>query len=483
MRRIAFLLTLLALSLAAVAQVLAAPNPGRRDTASASALKGKTLVFSVKRLRGREIRTARLRILGKSRAVSSSGLERAARRGTLRVAARPAVRRRVARLRGARRKRWLKAHTRLTAFSLPRDAAAAGPPPEAEPRPTGPPAASGGLGLVGTEIGCFPLYGSFAAGRWPSACWRPYASDSPWNRRLPARPTLDPRSASVVAGLMRATAKAGGRPKALIAGQEKYGHPTYWSGATDPSYRVHCLMPWGRCEVEGMRVRIPARARAVTGSDAHLTVVDQLGGWEYDFWQARPRKDGVLNVSWGGRTPIGPDHGDGLGSNATAGHFGLLAGQVRAEELQAERIDHALMMVVPCANGHRVYPAGGVGRECSEIGRSNADAPAMGARFLLAMSEEEIDALPAPGWRKAIYRAMARYGMYVGDTGNGSWAITQESDLTYTSFGQPNKWVDFARRVGAEQYPGYPYYLSYGDGIDWGRRLQVVSPCVAARLC
>src|SRR5690606_1575000 len=30
--------------------------------------------------------------------------------------------------------------------------------------------------------------GSFRAGRWPSACWRPYADDSPFNRKVPADP-------------------------------------------------------------------------------------------------------------------------------------------------------------------------------------------------------------------------------------------------------------------------------------------------------
>ena len=33
-----------------------------------------------------------------------------------------------------------------------------------------------------------------------------------------------------------------------------------------------------------MKIHIPAAARRESQTDAHLTVVDQCHGWEYDLW-------------------------------------------------------------------------------------------------------------------------------------------------------------------------------------------------------
>ncbi len=129
-----------------------------------------------------------------------------------------------------------------------------------------------------------------------------------------------------------------GDPAELRAGisdtASDWQHPTYYSSPSDPEFQIHCTEDWGTCEVEGMHVRIPAAARAAGGHDAHMTVVDQASGWEYDLWQvtSKPRGGGRLLTSWGGRTRI---DGDGLGSDATAAHFGLLAGSIRAEEMAA----------------------------------------------------------------------------------------------------------------------------------------------------
>ena len=106
----------------------------------------------------------------------------------------------------------------------------------------------------------------------------------------------------------------------------------------------------------------------------------------------------------------------------------------------------------------------------------------MGARFQLDLSDAEIAALAVPGWKKRILRAMARYGMYSGDTGGSSWAVQAESGSTYTSFGGEDGLVSFARRHGVPTWEGR-YVLDLRDGVDWARHLRVVDPCVAERSC
>lgn len=273
----------------------------------------------------------------------------------------------------------------------------------------------------------------------PPACWRPYADTSPFNQEIPADARVAANSAEVVKRLL-----GFGPLQHLTAGDagtaNDYGRPTYFNYPSDPVFRVHCIERWGVCPVEGLEVRIPDAARVPGGTDGHLSVVDQASGWEYDFWrvQSKPPGGGELVAAWGGETRI---DGDGLGSYAVAARFGTLAGTLRAEELQAGQINHALAISVHCDSGSFVYPASHSGWSCADDGLSTTDAPAMGTRLQLAMTPAEIDALAVPEYRKTVLLAMARYGMYVADTG-GSWGIVKESALVTTSFGLEDRWVD-----------------------------------------
>jgi hypothetical protein len=315
----------------------------------------------------------------------------------------------------------------------------------------------------------------------PPACWRPYADSSPFNQEIPLGARVPPNSARVVSRLL-----SFGPLQHLTAGDagrtDDFGRAAYFNRPGDPVFAVHCTMPWGTCPVEGQRIRIPDAARVPGGSDGHVTVVDQASGWEYDFWrvQSKPRGGGRLAVAWGGRTRIA---GDGLGSSAVAARFGTLAGLLRPEEIQAGQINHALALSVHCDSGTFVYPASHRSSSCASLGLPNADAPAIGTRFQLAMTPAQIDALDVPAYRKTVLWAMARYGMYVADTG-GTWGLIKGSGLVTTSFGLADRWVQLARAVGAPYWaPDCRYAINIRDGVDWARYLRVIAPCVAQRTC
>jgi hypothetical protein len=435
------LLTLLAALAVLTALSPAAEARTAKRVFKPAAADSDTLVFKVRGVAPRRVRRGYVEHRGDRRPVDSDRLREGARRGVVRV----------------RAPRAAASAARLVVLVTP-------PGDLGRTR----------CGVAGVDEGL----GNFGVGNWPGPCWRPYADDSPFNQRLPRSPELDPRSDAIV---KRVT--GWGEPADLRAGvagtRSDWQHPIYYSDANDPWFEVHCTEDWGTCEVEGMRVRIPDRADAAAGSDGHLTVVDQDSGWEYDFWQVnrKPRGGGRLAISWGGRTRI---DGDGLGSDANAAHYGSLAGIIRAEEMRRGRIDHALFMLVRCDSGRKVYPAQGLGLECDDA----RGAPSQGTRFQLDMSPAEIDDLRLPAWRKTILRAMAEYGLYVGDTTGGTpWNIWFESGSSYESFGRRDPMVGFAKRAGIRRSSDGSYYFDWASGINWRRHLRVVDPCVAERSC
>lgn len=329
-------------------------------------------------------------------------------------------------------------------------------------------------------------YGTFKAGNWPGRCWRPLADNSPFNTWLPVNPTLVPNSAATVQRVLGfGSLQNSSTPNVTPSNPQStkdFTKPTYWSQSTDPLYKIHCTEAWGTCAVEGLSIRIPSGALPAGGGDGHMTVIDQSTDTEYNFWQASKPASGVLNIGWGGKTSI---KGGGVGGGAAvAANYASSAGMIREEEMEANNIDHALFMVVYCDSGSYVYPAIKSGRSCASIGLSNINAPAMGTHFRLNMTDTEINALNVPTYRKNVLRAMARYGMYVGDTGSGSWAMQFESPTMYTSLGYPNKWTSLAQKWGVPYYsPDNAYVWDLRSGVDWTNRLQVVDPCVAKRTC
>ena len=333
----------------------------------------------------------------------------------------------------------------------------------------------------------------FGAGSWPPACWRPYGDASPFNLPLRESPGVAERSAQIVRSTLESKdvqAFVVGYPHRSV---NDFGHPVYYSDFLDPVYRVRCARWVRHCEVEGKLVHIPWNAVPAGGTDAHMAVVDAASRWEYDFWEVRtvplPRLGGTIVIGHGGRTPWGTQHADGLGSNATAAHFGLSAGVIRAEEwkeaaLSGRSMNHALFAAVSCTNGHSVYPAapGTHGTICR---RGRDAAPPLGTRYQLNMSNRQIEALGAPGWKTAILKTLARYGMITGDTIGGNrhaFGLVSESDTQYTAFGHSGRFAEFGRTSGVPMYDG-GYVFDFGSGVGWRKHLRVVKPCASRGTC
>ena len=211
--------------------------------------------------------------------------------------------------------------------------------------------------------------------------------------------------------------------------------------------------------------------------DSHLTIIDTTTGTEYDLWNVRTMADGHITTGWGGVTTI---DGDGLGSGAVAANYGSMAGLIRAQELQAGKIKHALSLNVPCTTGD-VYPATAPGYLCKDAGLPAENAPAMGDRFQLKIRPRAIRKLGLPTWKTAIMIALSKYGAYATDTSGVSdqWSLKFESPANYTAYGMQSPYVDMAKKLGLEEHDYNEngegeFWFNLEDDIDW-TKLRVVN--------
>jgi hypothetical protein len=312
---------------------------------------------------------------------------------------------------------------------------------------------------------------------------RSYAPASAFNRPIPANPRLVANSSQIVHRIT-----SWGPPASFEAGAagtaEDWSRPVYFARFTDPVYWIH-QSGWANPDIEGRRIHIPAGAMPAGGGDASFSVVGPYRRWEYDFWDAKAPSGygGIFKASFGKRGRWW--HGSALGMNrypyrggTTAAGFSNQAGLIRASEMRSGAINHALFISVRCHYGH-IWPADSVGThgQCAD----RRGAPAMGQHLWLDMSPAQINALAVPAWQKVILRAMATYGMYVGDDGGAPWALQFESADNYTSFGEPDPWVAYARSHGirGSWNPAIGrtvYYFNLQHAVDWASRLKVLRP-------
>lgn len=336
-----------------------------------------------------------------------------------------------------------------------------------------------------------PAYGPL---NWPT---RFYSDASPFNRRLPASPATAANSQEIVNRWLSWNPLT--HPNGSIAaGDTDWGTSYYFAQLSDPVYQIHCVK-YGCPQIEGAQIHIPAQAKppktpSSAGGDPNVDVI-QPDGTEYSLYELQtvplPAAGGPITVSSGGKGNAFT--GTGLNYNpADAGHIGYAAGMIRADELKAGRIDHAINIVVRCTNGSYVYPAESPdARACSQLPtpETNVNAPANGEHFYLDMTAAEIDALAIPAWKRTIMHAMAEYGTYVRDTGGGLF-VAVANPLSWTVFGYTDPLTDYAKSIGIPPYVQSAdgetvYVMKFGNDVpvNWANEFKVAQPCVAQGTC
>ena len=238
---------------------------------------------------------------------------------------------------------------------------------------------------------------------------RPFTAASPLN--VPVSPSVLPRSDSAsLVSLLTATHK-------MYANLDEFGIPIYTATATTPRYNVTCTAPWGTCGLSKQPVPIPDDAIPAPGSDGAMVVIDPTTHRSFEFWQAS-KTAGNWSVSWGSVVAL---DSDGTHSSGTGSGISRLAGVVRASEIAAGVIDHALVFSsnLTC-RATFVSPA-----TKTDGSRDQACIPE-GSHIQLDPSID-VDRLPGiTAGERAIGHALQTYGAFCVDSGGASMAFSFE---------------------------------------------------------
>jgi hypothetical protein len=236
---------------------------------------------------------------------------------------------------------------------------------------------------------------------------------------------LDPNSSSIAGYLSGGT-------RQQIASLYDYGWPVFNADASTPRVTVAATMKWGSDPFAGLAVPIPANLQANAGDDGHAAVIDWSTGRVFEFWQLKKVDATHWTVSWGQVTPnvftgIGNERLGG-GSSKGAGTSGL-GGLVRAREIRAGVIDHALSFASSAVTpGAFRFPA------TKTDGTNMAGVPLdqtipEGARIRL---DPSIDLAAIPGITRgelAVGRALQRYGAFCTDQGGARLSVGFENPM------------------------------------------------------
>ena len=242
---------------------------------------------------------------------------------------------------------------------------------------------------------------------------RPYFTAADWLwQPIPADPALDPRSADMVTNL---------RQGAHVANMREFGvtlrGPAEVTRDT-PRYRVRFsrVDDWGADPFGADTMPVPDGTPVPPGSDAHVAVADPARGTVYSLWQARSA-DGRWSASWGAKVPLRGDGRETYGAASTGSRLSRLAGVVRASEIAAGHIPHALFFSTDVAapeSDHR-YPS------CRSDGQNMAGVAVPvpeGARIQLDPAVDLTAIRGITPLELTVGRALQTYGAYCGDNGN-----------------------------------------------------------------
>jgi hypothetical protein len=292
--------------------------------------------------------------------------------------------------------------------------------------------------------------------------YRAFLANSWWNTRVPDSAPLDPHGAKILNYLRTAPENGGGCLKLAGAEHSQWGQPIYWAKPSDPSYDVEGIANGRPPELD--QLRIPDGARAASNSDGTMSIFDLSAGYvtaltdaDYnagtDTWTASGAT--VTYLDSNGLNVLTGESDNPHNTGTHRGNNGATMA-VRWDMVEAGRINHVLKVASGPELANRwVFPMVG-----SDGGYQGSDPaiPPEGLRLRVKPSVN-LRKLDLPPQALVIARALQRYGMYLGDSGNTT-AVKLEDTVQE---GRGNLWD-----LSANDLCGLPFTPAYWDVLSEG---------------
>ncbi len=210
----------------------------------------------------------------------------------------------------------------------------------------------------------------------------------------------------------------------------KWTMPIYLADASTKRYRLELINNWG-CGTALLDVPIPDWTMPDDSNDGRMVIIDTENNMSFDIWQGCTNGE-TWSASWANSisldgTGIFPD-----GMSSRGSGFSLMGGMIWPHELEAGKIDHALVFSTTYArSGGPVDPA------------TESDGYKKGDDYLPEGALVQLD----PGYdtsglndiEKIIAEALKTYGMYLVDIGGGielqAVHVLSFPENPYTKFG------------------------------------------------
>jgi hypothetical protein len=292
--------------------------------------------------------------------------------------------------------------------------------------------------------------GTAASGAPSAGVYRPYSDTSPWNTPIGDAPALDPESDALIADF-ESSSEWG---EHLDVNLEGYSIPLFWADADTPRVTVTCgVGGHGFTGDNGMdatgEVPMPAGAAPDPESDHHLLIIDRSTNTEYGMWDFAAN-GGTYTCGLGAQQDL---NGEGVRPPADTADpwweahgpracgFGLIAGLIRPEEIEAGVIEHALVVAYPHIRSGFFVPPASTAQASNGAGAEPDRGVPCGGRLQYDPTID-VDALDVSPAGKTILRALQVYGAYVGDY---SGAISLYGDNSPTA-------MEYWNSIGFDSY-------------------------------
>ena len=297
----------------------------------------------------------------------------------------------------------------------------------------------------------------------------PFAANSIWNAPLPATTPIDPVTPNFISWIKQDLTAYSGNGDINV---DSYTPPIY----TVTTVVNTVNFKFNDCQGKGYiptnmlnqlaNVPVPDYAKASAGTDQEMVVYQPSTDTVWEMWGAQKRVDGWY-ACWGGKIANVSSSTGMFPTNygVTASGLSMLGGTIRANELQAGVINHAVGLSI-IRTGYRntssasndtsftnsfVWPANRY-----DGWNNNASAPVEGTRLRLDPTIN-VDALGLTKTATAIAKAAQKYGLFIWDT-SGAVGFRTENSVEFTSQGKANPYpAIFGSTPTYQQLAGFPW--------------------------